>query len=361
MVRSLPSMRRRLACRALAAIGLAGTGWVRAADAVLRPLERPAVALRDPRSAILLGLAQAGKRLVAVGEHGVVLLSDDDGAHWRQSRAVPVSVTLTAVQFVDDKTGWAVGHGGVVLHSDDAGEKWTRQLEGLQLARLLLDEAKASANPKAVAAAERAVQEGADKPLLALHFTDANDGLAVGAFGAMLATADGGKTWRSVSARLDNPKGAHLYALSRSGPDILLAGELGLVLHSADGGATFARIATPYQGSWFCVARESDGAWLVAGLRGNAMRSRDAGKSWTALASPAPVSYTVATAAGEGGPLLLVNQGGEVMAVAAGSDRIEPFARSGVQQPGAMLRLADGSVVLAGWSGVGRAAPGEHK
>jgi photosystem II stability/assembly factor-like uncharacterized protein len=360
MVRPLPRLQRRAACRALAAIGLSGSGWAWAADAMLRPLERQAVALRDPRSAILLGLAQAGKRLVAVGEHGVVLLSEDDGATWRQSKAVPVSVTLTAVQFVDDKTGWAVGHGGVVLRSDDGGEQWTRQLEGVQLAQLLLDEAKAGANAKAVTAAERAVQEGADKPLLALHFTNANDGLAIGAFGTMLATADGGKTWRSVSARLDNPKGAHLYALSRSGPDILLAGEQGLVLHSPDGGATFARIATPYQGSWFCVARGSDGAWLVAGLRGNAMRSRDAGKSWTVLASPAPVSYTVAGAAGKG-PLLLANQGGDVMAVAPGSDRLEPVARSGVQQPGAMLRLVDGSLVVAGWSGVAKVTPGDRQ
>ncbi len=54
------------------------------------------------------------------GERGIVLLSDDAGVSWRQAK-VPVSVSLTAVQFVDAEQGWAVGHLGVVLHTQDGG------------------------------------------------------------------------------------------------------------------------------------------------------------------------------------------------------------------------------------------------
>src|SRR5512134_1715805 len=76
-------------------------------------LERPALASRHAQRSVLLGAAQAGARLVAVGERGIVLLSDDEGAHWEQV-PVPVSVSLTAVRFADERLGWAVGHGGVV-------------------------------------------------------------------------------------------------------------------------------------------------------------------------------------------------------------------------------------------------------
>ncbi len=56
-------------------------------------------------------LGPGGKRIVAVGDHGIVLLSDNDGADFRQAKSVPVRSTLTAVCFVDDKTGgrWGIG------------------------------------------------------------------------------------------------------------------------------------------------------------------------------------------------------------------------------------------------------------
>jgi photosystem II stability/assembly factor-like uncharacterized protein len=70
--------------------------------------------LQEILPAYLTGIARAGKRLVAVGERGIVVLSDDDGATWRQA-SVPVSVTLAAVQFPTPTQGWVVGHYGVVL------------------------------------------------------------------------------------------------------------------------------------------------------------------------------------------------------------------------------------------------------
>src|SRR6266446_13005 len=57
---------------------------------------------------MLLGIAVAGERLVAVGERGVIIWSDDAGTTWSQAQ-VPVSVTLTAVAFADARQGWVVG------------------------------------------------------------------------------------------------------------------------------------------------------------------------------------------------------------------------------------------------------------
>ena len=74
--------------------------------------------------ATLLDLVVAGKRLVAVGERGHVLLSDDEGKTWRQAKAVPTRTTLTCVHATDANTLWAAGHGGMILRSADAGETW---------------------------------------------------------------------------------------------------------------------------------------------------------------------------------------------------------------------------------------------
>lgn len=318
------------------------------------PLERPALTLRQPGRAALLGLAQAGARVVAVGERGVVLLSDDAGTTWRQAQ-VPVSVTLTAVQFVGERTGWAVGHYGVVLRSDDAGEHWTRQLDGHAAAKLILADAQSAVDPKAVTEAQRMVQEGPDKPLLALHFINEREGIVAGAFNLLLATSDGGKTWQAISSRLDNPKAAHLYALYRDGSELLLAGEQGLVFHSADGGQRFERIATPYPGSFFGVTVEPSGAWLLAGLRGNVLRSPDHGKTWTSLANPVPVSVTGLLRDAQG--VWLANQAGQLLTPEVGSASLKLVSTTSAQQPAGLLRLADGSLLVAGWNGITRIQP----
>lgn len=349
----LPMRRRSLA--PLLAAGMAPAAW---AAAVQGPLQRPAIPLQAPERSVFLGLAQAGQRLVAVGERGVVVLSDDAGLHWRQAAVVPVSVTLTAVQFVSARTGWAVGHQGVVLRSDDGGEHWQMQLEGRALAHLLLAEAEKAGDPGRVAPMRQLVQEGADKPFLAMAFQNENEGLVVGAFNLALATRDGGRSWQGLGERLANPKGMHLYAVQRTGQDLLIAGEQGLLLHSADGGDHFERLSTPYGGSYFCLASPSDGSWWLAGLRGHVLRSVDRGQHWTELNNPLPVSLTAATRDSRG-RLWLVNQAGQVLQPDAANTRLQVQTGSPAQQPASVMALADGSLLMAGWNGLTRvpAAP----
>ncbi|MEK8029052.1 WD40/YVTN/BNR-like repeat-containing protein [Pseudaquabacterium rugosum] len=319
-------------------------------------LQRPALRLGLPGRQSLLGLAAAGPRQVAVGERGTVLLSDDGGRQWRQAAAVPVSVTLTGVQFADARSGWAIGHQGVVLATTDGGEHWQRRLDGLAAARLALAElqARPDADPKALAMAERTVADGADKPLLALDFSGPAEGLVAGAYGLLLATRDGGRAWQSIAARLDNPKGGHLYALRRDGTRILIAGEQGLAFLSEDGGQSFRRLVTPYQGSWFTAAFEADGALLLAGLRGNVQRSRDGGRSWQALDNPVPVSLTGSLRLPDG-RLLLANQAGQLLGVEATA--VAPRLPTAAQQPAALALAPDGALLIAGWNGLTRVAP----
>jgi len=92
-------------------------------------LVTPSVKAVKAKQSLLLDIAKAGERLVAVGARGHVLYSDDNGGKWHQAK-VPVSVLLTSVVFPDVRNGWAVGHSGVVLHSADSGETWKKQFDG---------------------------------------------------------------------------------------------------------------------------------------------------------------------------------------------------------------------------------------
>ena len=86
-----------------------------------------AVASDMASEALLLDVASAGSRLVAVGEFGHVLLSDDKGTSWRQAASVPTRNTLVGVTFLDNQTGYAVGHAATILKTEDGGDNWTLQ------------------------------------------------------------------------------------------------------------------------------------------------------------------------------------------------------------------------------------------
>jgi photosystem II stability/assembly factor-like uncharacterized protein len=255
-------MQRR---RLLAAAAFAASGGVRAAPyAVDGPARQRPGALRST----LLDVTPAGARVVAVGERGHVLLSDDAGKTWRQAKAVPTRATLTCVHATDAQTLWAAGHGGVILRSSDGGEQWAL------------------------------VHGQADGPdvLLTLRVEADGHGLACGGFGVALATADAGKTWQPRTLVEGESGERHLNRLFLSAAGTwLVAAEGGHVLRSRDRGATWAAVKTPYSGSLWSGLALPGGGLLAGGMRGNIVRSGDDGVTWTHLPVAGAGSLTGAT------------------------------------------------------------------
>ena len=71
----------------------------------------------------------------AVGDHGVVLHTDDGGQHW-SPQVSGLTCALNSVCFVDARNGWATGgmaypylhdSSGVVLCTQDGGLNWQRE------------------------------------------------------------------------------------------------------------------------------------------------------------------------------------------------------------------------------------------
>lgn len=343
----------RCACQTLLAMLCLGLTSPLFANDTPDVLSQSAVLSPQAEHAVLLGVTRAEDRLVAVGERGVILLSDDNGNSWRQIQA-PVSSTLTAVQFVDGQQGWAVGHAGVVLHSADGGESWKLQLDGNRAAQIEIKTARADqTNPQRLQAAELLVADGADKPFLALHFSDPQHGMVAGAYGLALRTEDGGQNWQSMMGAIPNGWGAHIYAISRRGPELYLAGEQGFAARSLDGGLSFERLEPSYEGSFFAQGLLPGGELVLAGLRGTVLLSRDRGDSFEQLHNPIPVSINSALAS-EGG-LLLANQAGGLLRVTA-DGKVVPQSTAG--SPVAdLVNAPNGQLVGVGFSGTVSLAP----
>lgn len=289
---------------------------------------RPSEIARLSPKSLLLGITQAGDKLITVGDRGNILLSSD-GKTWTQVVA-PVNVTLTAVNFADANHGWAVGHDAAILHTADAGKTW--QLQNFQ--------------PEL------------NKPLFGIFAVDSQNAYAVGAYGLFLATQDGGAHWSAVDAGPITADGLHLNALIRlNNGDLFIAGEVGLigvygidqkavveaqaqaqakararsraaavpgaapaqpvaVEHVAPPAPSWRRLTLPYEGSLFGALPRGEKGALVYGLRGNVYVTDDVySNQWTKVDIGSVQSIFGGALLGEQG-VALVGADGALMIVA---------------------------------------------
>jgi photosystem II stability/assembly factor-like uncharacterized protein len=262
-------------------------------------LDRAAIKIARPTAVFLVAITRAGNRLVASGEHGVIIYSDDNGASWVQA-SVPVDVTITCMQFVSPQTGWAAGAFGVVLNTTDAGATWQLQLQGLQVNQLTLAAAQAAtaANsnvPGAPFAMRRAnffEQSGPSKPFLSFLALSPQQVIVFGAYRMTVMTTDAGKTWVDWSLHVYDRLSNNLYAALRLDQTIYVAGEAGLVFTSTDGGNSFLPVATPATATLFGLLAAADGSITVFGVAGTCLRTTDGGKNWAQITLPTANNLT---------------------------------------------------------------------
>jgi photosystem II stability/assembly factor-like uncharacterized protein len=346
------SHRTVVVCIALCTAMVAGGAW---ADPLFKsPLTVPAVKSPLAVNAPLNAVAAAGKRLVAAGQRGHILYSDD-GKNWLQAD-VPVSSDLTALCFPSPQQGWAVGHEGVVLHTADGGLTWSKQLDGKQAADLIVKQYGAPAQTGDPTAqrlqkeAETFAAQGADKPFLDVWFEDDRKGFVIGAFNLILRTEDGGQTWTPWLDRIDNPKALHLYAIRPAGEAVFIVGEQGLVQKLDRERQRFASVAIPYQGTLFGVVGTPN-VVVAFGLRGNAYRTTDGGGSWDKITTGVNASLTGGVARADGS-IALVSQAGQVLFSTDGGASFNRVKTATAAPAFAVAEAGNGAIALVGVGGV---------
>jgi len=310
-----------LAAGAAAIAATIGAAALAQGATVIDPGLLPAEAAPLAQKSLLLDLAQAGSRYVAVGERGHVLTSDNRGQTWSQAAGVPSQEMLTSVCFSDEQHGVAVGHDEIALVTSDAGNSWQRTHYAPDARQPLLD-----------------------------VLCNGSDVIAVGAYGAYFTSSDRGATWASrkfdaqpvpvkkgVPPKAGDPQAEHEigadFHLNRivgaSGSRLYIAAEAGHLYRSDDAGKTWNELPSPYEGSFFGILPLDGDALLAYGLRGHLYRSDDGGQTWRHIevGTDAMLNDAVRTPqngvaiVGLSGTVLLSKDGGETFTLHQQPDR----------------------------------------
>ncbi|AKE51529.1 WD40/YVTN/BNR-like repeat-containing protein [Kangiella geojedonensis] len=230
----------------------------------------PAIIAPKAKDSLLLDIVKVSDdRYVAVGQRGHILVSDNQGNSWQQV-AVPVSVNLTAIDFLDENHGVAVGFDQTILLTEDGGATWSKSHQEIS---------------------------NFQPALFSVLYASKENITAVGSYGLYLESNDGGLTWdnREVTSLSDAYDGfSHFYDLERLNDNTwYIAGEKfiaeatedgdesskGMIAVTKDAGKTWEKVNSPYEGSFFGITVKNSDIY-VYGLRGNLFHSTNQGDSW---------------------------------------------------------------------------------
>lgn len=201
---------------------------------------------------------------IAVGKFGLILLTEDGGKTW-QTRPSGTTGTLSGVSFADHQHGFVVGSGGTLLATSDGGATWKLQ------------------------------DSGTKDQLLNVYAVSPVQAYAVGAFGTMISTSDGGQKWNKqqlpwekLIERIVKEGGLvepNLNAVYFSSTELGWAvGEFGLVLHTKDGGRTWAaqRYGSDLPQLYAVKFVDQRRGWAM-GQAGSLIYTEDGGQRWSSV------------------------------------------------------------------------------
>ena len=196
---------------------------------------------------------------------------------------------------VNGDKGYAVGNAGLLLVSDDAGATWaeTERMTDQALLcvkskgdRTLIAGQKGTIMSKTGDGAWETLETPFETRIMKLDFNSSGLVVAVGEFGMIHRSKDGGNTWDDVV--LDwgqyNDEGyePHLYdVVVKDDGTVVTVGEFGLILWSDDGGDNFvARHKGDESVFAIHLDAEGTGTGFAVGQDNLVLRSQDGGATW---------------------------------------------------------------------------------
>ena len=275
----------------------------------------------------MLGISAKGSAIVAVGEHGVILRSDDGGLKWKQMPS-PIDVTLTSVAFVSDKKVIVVGHGGVILQSGDSGLNWSIK----------------NYEPKN------------NKYYLIVKFINDSRGYITGTDGEVLTSNDGGESWeRSVLTSADGMQG-HIFGITESSSRMVAVGEKGAVFVSKNRGGSWQQMESPYAGSFFGVTPLTADRYLIYGMRGRAyilQFQTDMKSIWSEIKTDS-TQFFLDAAVTDNGHSIIVGRGGTLIELDASGNILHKLEQTNKAEINAIMVKGDNAFLLTSKGGVER-------
>lgn len=242
---------------ALAAALLGGLAMLPGAAVLAQDDPAVAVIVQGTAHQALFGVSFAGANGVAVGAGGEVQTTEDGGKTWKATK-LPTDLSMLAVH-TDSARTIAVGQSGLAFVRTGTGD-WEK------------------------------VDMGTDKRLFGVSANVAGVAFAVGEFGGMFISEDGGHAWKTLTpdwSQFVAEAGVepHVYGVDVA-PDgaITVVGEFGLILRSVDHGATWS-MRSRGEASLFAIDIREDGNGYAVGQDGMIMKTWNHGDSWTCIDS----------------------------------------------------------------------------
>ncbi len=195
----------------------------------------------------LNGLSVSGNSIIAVGDGGELIRSEDEGVSWiHEPKGGTDFLTITASY---QNTIVAAGRGGLIIRSHDHGKTW----EGVE-SRVTSD--------------------------LFGSISTKSEVLVFGDKSTILRSNDDGLSWKTISFT----SGTYLIrtmTVSEEGRILLLGTNSGQIFRSDDSGASWRQVWENHGAAINYIASGSDNAVRVAvGDHGTLLRSIDGGLSW---------------------------------------------------------------------------------
>lgn len=209
-----------------------------------------------PHDAIY-SIDRSGNSFWAIGGHGLVLRSDDDGGEWERITSPGDFAALGMA--IHKGQPVIVGQAGKAFKLSDDGGKW------------------------------EPLGSGTDERLLDIATLSDGSQMAVGSFGAIVKRSAGSDDFKKVSvdwdAIVEDGFEPHLYdVMQTKAGTLLIAAEFGMVLRSRDGGKNWS-VQNTNDSSVFALHQGANGRLIGVGQAGYIISSEDDGVSWQASKS----------------------------------------------------------------------------
>ncbi len=235
----------------------------------------------------------AQKKLMAIGENGVLLVSEDGGTQW-QTIALPSQAALTGLISITAQKMIISCADGSILRSENNINEWELITGGSSAypTGLIYDPLHKTAI-MLTADGEILISDDGGKlwaPVASIHeyltditLIDAGKKLlASSANGTLLQSDNGGRTWSKLppvtSASIDG-------LLAITDTTIVAYGEGGLLIQSNDTGNNWTILKTPVNDFVHQLLKTDANDWLAVGAKGLLLHSNNHGQDWHPIAS----------------------------------------------------------------------------
>jgi photosystem II stability/assembly factor-like uncharacterized protein len=226
---------------------------------------------------------------LAVGNNGTVLQTTDGGNSW-VTQSAGTNYFINGIDCLTPSLAFAVTGSGNVLRTTDAGNTWasvyagTSSLYAVTFSDPAYTHGIVAGYSGTILRTTDAGQtwspasSGTSNSLLAVAFSDLNNGFAVGELGTILQTTDAGASWNSMSSGTTT----YLSGVARTSVAVAtVVGGNGLILRTNDGGNHWTTQVPPIYQGFNSVLFTDDNAGLIVGDGGSILRTTNGGSTWT--------------------------------------------------------------------------------